>query len=186
MISKICNACVTVILVLVILVAGVLVVPKWFGVQIYGVLSPSMEPAYPVGSVVYVVDAEATAIKVGDPITFTIGSGETIATHRVVAIDPAAQAFVTKGDNNDAVDGSPVSFSQLVGKPVFCIPMLGALASYVKTTPGMIWCGVIVAFVIVLSILGSLAGKKKKSAGQANEEVKESPEKEKNDGSPSA
>lgn len=167
MLSKICNVLATVILVAVIVVAGALVVPKWFGMQIYGVLSASMEPTYPVGSIVYVQPAEADEIAVDDPITFRIGDEDVVATHRVIAIDKEAQTFTTKGDNNDAADASPVAFSRLVGKAVFCIPYLGSLAAFIKTTQGILCCVAVLVVVILLSIFGSLADKKKKKSMEA-------------------
>lgn len=160
MFSKICNAIVTVMLIAIILVAGALTVPKWLGMEIYGVLSGSMEPAYPVGSVLYVADVDANEIQVGDPISFYLGNSETVATHRVIGIDKTAQTFSTKGDNNPAADGGAVSFQNLIGKPVLCIPMLGTLAAYIETDQGKLWCGVIVGFVIVLWILAALTEKK--------------------------
>ena len=48
------------------------------------------------------------------------------------------ETFITKGDNNDTVDSSPVSFERLIGKVVLCIPMLGYVADFIQSTNGII------------------------------------------------
>lgn len=119
-------------------------VPKWFGLQIFEVLTGSMEPAYPVGSVVYVKAVGAETIHEGDAITYTMGkNSEYVMTHRVTQILTDEQAFVTKGDANDAEDLEPVGYERLIGKPVFCIPYLGFLSDYFHTTTGKAVCACI-------------------------------------------
>ncbi len=54
MIKKICSILSTVLMVLMVLVAAALLVPYLFGYRPMAVLSASMEPAYPTGSVVFV------------------------------------------------------------------------------------------------------------------------------------
>lgn len=76
------------------------------GIQVYTVLSGSMEPTYHTGSVIYVKKVDYTALRVGDPITFMVDE-HTVATHRIVNIipddeDPTVLRFVTKGDANAA------------------------------------------------------------------------------------
>lgn len=63
-------------------------VPKVFGYHIYAVLTESMTPAYPVGSVVYIRDCGAEDIEVGDVVTYQMGSATgAVMTHRVMEID---------------------------------------------------------------------------------------------------
>ena len=52
-IAKACSITAAVLMILVIAVALPLTVPKLFGISIYNLLTPSMEPAMPVGSAVY-------------------------------------------------------------------------------------------------------------------------------------
>ena len=56
------------------LIAGV----RIFGIQVFGVLTGSMEPSYPTGSLIYVKDVEPQELKLGDPVTFYL-AGTTIA-----------------------------------------------------------------------------------------------------------
>ena len=120
------------ILILAILLVGV----RFVGLRPFAVLSGSMEPAYHVGALIYVKPCEASEVKVGDPITFVLDESLTVATHRVVAIDETGEYFTTKGDANEAVDGAPVYYKNLIGKPVFTVPKLGYLANWIMVPPG--------------------------------------------------
>lgn len=145
----------SVLLVLMIVLAVLMVVPKFFGITPLAVLSGSMEPTYHVGSLIYIVKTDPATIKVGDPITFNI-SADTMVTHRVVAIDEANQTFTTKGDANNTNDGSPVSFSNVVGKPLFTIPLLGYLAVYLSSKSGNIILITLIIVVLILTFLPDL------------------------------
>ena len=102
------------ILALMVILAGLLAGPRLFSLKPYAVMSGSMEPAFPTGSIVYVQKADPLKIKVGDPITFYLEKTATV-THRVVRIDSKQRLFYTKGDANNTEDISPVSFKNLVG-----------------------------------------------------------------------
>ncbi len=64
-------------------------------------------------------------------------------------LEEPAYYYQTKGDANDAVDGSPVYHKNLIGTPVFTIPLLGYLSSWLQTRQGMI-AGVTAALVLVI------------------------------------
>lgn len=126
---------------------AVLLLIAFAGVRLVGltplaVLSGSMEPEYPVGSLIYVQDAAPESVLVGDAITFSLDSG-TLVTHEVWDIDPESQQFYTQGianhdaDGNILHDASPVPFARLVGKPVFCIPFLGYLNAFLTSPSGL-------------------------------------------------
>ena len=139
--KKILNIIGVLLMVAVIAVTIPLNVPKWFGLQIYEVLSGSMEPKYPIGSVVYVEAATVADVSVGDAITYTLGTGsEYVMTHRVTQILSEEKSFVTKGDANEAEDIDPVYFDRLIGKPCFCIPYLGYASDYFHTGTGKAIC----------------------------------------------
>ena len=104
------------VVILAILLAGV----RLFGIHPYTVLSGSMEPAYHVGSLVYVVKADPEDLKVGDDITYMLNSS-TVVTHRIVEIlpdedDPTVLRFRTKGIANNTEDGTPVHENNVIGK----------------------------------------------------------------------
>ena len=131
----------SVLVALVVLLAIALVGVRLFGLQVYTVLSGSMEPTYHTGSLIYVKKVDPYTIEVGQPITFMLDES-TIATHRVVGIvpdeeDPSVIRFRTKGDANEAEDGSLVHYKNVIGTPIFSIPYLGYIADYIQHPPGM-------------------------------------------------
>lgn len=163
MVQRVCNTLLTAILLAVVLAAGVLVVPKWFGIEIFAVQSGSMEPKYHVGSVVFVQPAAPETIKVGDPITFRLdGQSSLVATHRVTAIDTAKRQFTTKGDANEVEDMAPQSFDKLIGKVRFSIPVLGYVTMNMKTRQGIIVGCVLLIVIILLAVIPEFFKKKSK------------------------
>lgn len=158
--KKIWNIFTTIIVVVIVVVAILLAGVRLVGFDVFSVLSGSMEPTYHVGSLIYVKDVPADEIEVGDPITFVMNDDLVVATHRVVEIDAENQHFYTKGDANDYVDGAPVHFNNLIGKPVFSIPYLGYFSDFIQNPPGTyiaISAGAIILLLIFLpEILGML------------------------------
>lgn len=134
--GKLWNFISTVVVVLVVIFAVLLVGVRLFGIQVYSVISGSMEPEYHVGSLIYVKEVLPETVEAGDVITFVLPD-DTPATHRVVRVDKDNRCFYTKGDANDIEDGAPVHFNNLIGTPVFTIPYLGYAAHYIQHPPGM-------------------------------------------------
>lgn len=149
----------TAVMVVAIALALALVGVRVIGLDVYTVLSGSMEPTYHTGSVIYVKSCDASEVQVGDPITFVLNEDLVVATHRVIEIDAEQGAFYTKGDANEAADGSPVLYENLIGKPVFSIPYLGYLADYVQSPPGMYVAIAACAVLILLTFLPDLFAK---------------------------
>lgn len=145
--------CVSVVVLMAVLFVGV----RLFGLTPYCVLSGSMEPQYPVGSLIYVKNAEPSDIKVGDAITFVLNENSVVATHQVYAIDWENEFFYTQGianvdsEGNIEPDANPVYFGNLIGVPVFTVPALGYIAHYVTTAPGVyIFIGLIILLLLSL------------------------------------
>ena len=112
-----------------------LTLPKLFGVKIYGVLTGSMTPSYPVGGVVYVVEAEADEVAVGDVITYRMGTAsDEVITHRVKEIEDGF--FITKGDANPNVDPEPVAFERLIGRVECYFPGMAGVSGLVNSVVG--------------------------------------------------
>jgi signal peptidase len=151
--SVVSTIIVVIILALAVLLAGVRIV----GLRPFAVLSGSMEPSYHVGSLIYVKPCDPEDVELGDPITFVLDEKLTVVTHRVIEIDEENEYFYTKGDANDAADGSPVYFPNLIGRPVFTIPYLGYISSWVTTPPGMyIAITAVVIFLILMFLPDAL------------------------------
>jgi signal peptidase len=137
------------IVIMAILLAGVRIV----GMQPFAVLSGSMEPEYHVGSMIYVKSCVPDDVEVGDAITFALDDNVNVVTHRVIKIDSGSQCFYTKGDANDSPDGSPVSFENLIGRPVFTIPYLGYISNWITNPPGMYAAISIAGIILILLFL---------------------------------
>ncbi|MBQ8258504.1 MAG: signal peptidase I [Clostridia bacterium] len=189
--KKIWNIITTVIVVIVVVFAVLLVGLRLVGVQVYSVISGSMEPEYPVGALIYVKEVDPAEVKVGDVITFVL-SNDMPATHRVIAIDAENQHFYTRGDANfniDEITGEkiytedpPVHFKNLIGKPIFKIPFLGYVAYYVQHPPGMYIALAVGAIILALAFLPDIFAKtdktekKKETAPAEDGEKTESPQ----------
>ena len=169
-IKKIWNVITTLLVAAAVVLTVALVGVRLIGFQPYMVLSGSMEPTYHVGSLIYVKAVDYKTLKAGDPITYMI-SQDTVVTHRIVEVvadekEAETIRYVTKGDANDAADGSMVHYKNIIGKPVFCIPYLGYVCNYIQNPPGMyiaIAAGaLLVFFVFLLDVFASDDKEKKK------------------------
>lgn len=88
------------------------------------VVSGSMEPEIPVGSLVF-IDQRDQSVDPGDVIAYRIGDTmDTIIVHRVVDQNNDGM-YITKGDSNDTADPASVTKQQIVGKEIFCVPKAG-------------------------------------------------------------
>ena len=130
-----CTVC-TILSSLVLFVVGVclgigVLVPTVSGANTYRVLSGSMEPAIPTGSLVIVRPCDEA--KPGDVITFD-HKADTV-THRVVdtvVLPDGTTAYQTKGDANARADEIVVQHDQVHGTVWYQVPYLGIIAG--KTT----------------------------------------------------
>lgn len=109
--------------------AVTVVVPRLAGATPYTVLTSSMEPRMPPGTLVVVKPVDPEDVGVGDVVTYQLESGKpAVVTHRVVAVEQAINGdltFVTQGDANDAVDPMPVLPVQINGRRWYAVPYLG-------------------------------------------------------------
>jgi signal peptidase I len=121
--------------------------------RFFDVMSGSMAPAIPTGSLIKSNGYILEDLQKDDIITFQ-SKGGAIVTHRIVKVDkketPKSDGgkiveyhFVTKGDANNSLDDEIVESGQILGEYKWHIPYLGYATSMVKTTAGF------VAFVLV-------------------------------------
>ncbi len=163
---------ITALVILAILLVGV----RLFGLQVYTVLSGSMEPTYHVGSLIYVKEVDATTLQAGDVITFMVNE-DTLATHRIVAPvpdeeDPTVIRYRTKGDANEVEDGTMVHYKNILGTPVFTIPYLGYVANYIQNPPGMYIAISAAAIFLAIDILPDIFAPEKKEEEDEAEATK--------------
>jgi len=112
-------------------IAAAVLVPRLAGATPYAVLTSSMEPGYPAGTLAVVRPADAENLGVGDVVTYQLKSGQPMtATHRIVAVQHRIDGdlrFVTRGDANSSDDPEPVRPVQIRGEVWYALPYLGHL-----------------------------------------------------------
>lgn len=159
-IRKIWNSVTSLLVIITVALATALVGVRLIGLDVYTVLSGSMEPTYETGSLIYVKDVDVQELAEGDPITYLIDE-ETVVTHRIIEIvpdekDASTIRYRTKGDANNAADGSLVHYKNVLGKPVFTIPKLGYFADYIQHPPGMYFAIAAAGILLLLVFLPDL------------------------------
>jgi len=137
---------------------------RLLGFQIFGVLTGSMEPAYPTGSLIYVREVDPADLKVRDVITFNM-SGVT-ATHRIIEIvpdenNPSVLRYRTKGDANDEPDQGLVDQYNIIGRVAFSIPKMGYFTQYIQSPPGLyIAIGASLLLIVIVFITDDMVSDK--------------------------
>ncbi|MBQ3481481.1 MAG: signal peptidase I [Oscillospiraceae bacterium] len=152
-IPALCSVLGTLILLAVILSALPLALPRLFGYRAYSVVSGSMEPALPVGSVVYVEPAGISQIRAGDIIAFD--DDGTVVTHRVIENRPQESVFITKGDANKSTDINPTPYWKLIGRVRLCVPLLGRLLTLYSAREGKAALAVFAVSGLLFRMVGS-------------------------------
>ena len=158
-----CGSLGTGVILLVILLLLPLAVPRLMGYQVYNVVSGSMAPEIPQGSIVLVKPAAPREILAGDVIAF--GREGVVTTHRVVEVHGDTLEFVTKGDANPDADFAPVPFVSLIGRVEHHVPMLGALIAPLVSHGGKLRMAAALAGGVLLRLAGSRlqAGKEREA-----------------------
>lgn len=112
-----------------------IVVPLLLGAQTYTVLTGSMRPTMPPGTLIGVKPVDVDRIRIGDVITYQLESGlPAVVTHRVVSLSQTGdgrRTLRTQGDDNSAPDEDAVLPEQVRGVVVYSVPYLGYPGSLV-------------------------------------------------------
>ncbi|HEY5320315.1 MAG TPA: signal peptidase I, partial [Galbitalea sp.] len=110
-------------------------VPKIAGATPLTILTISMEPKLPPGTLIVVRSEPLKNIRIGDVMTYQIRSGDpAVISHRVVAINHSSTGtltFVTKGDNNSVADPVVIE-KQVRGVVWYSVPYIGWVSSAVN------------------------------------------------------
>lgn len=160
-VAAVCSTLGTVFLIVLVAVLAPAVIPRAFGFQVYEVISGSMAPDIPTGSLVYVQRAEPEQIQEGDVIAFD-GGGGALITHRVVENRTLMGEFVTKGDANDRQDPNPAPYDQLKGKVVGSIPWLGWIAGLLSRATGKWIAAGMIAGAVLLHVAAAILESQRK------------------------
>lgn len=157
--------------------------PNFYGYQLKTVLSGSMEPSIPTGSVAAIKPGgDMTRFNVGDVITFRSGDNKLI-THRIIEVTQDEQngqvLYRTKGDNNDAADSELVHPANVTGVYTgFNVPYVGYFLSFAGTKTGnvtlLIIPGILLFLYAVVTLWKAIASleEKKPEANQSQSDTK--------------
>jgi len=131
---------VTAALVVAVGLLGAAALPRLAGFTPMLILSGSMGPAAPVGSVVLGRDVDARLVRVGD-ILLLPRPGATPVLHRVTEVGRTEGRVVvrTRGDANEFADPEPTVLPARVVSAVYVVPRIGYLLRLVATPVG--WVG---------------------------------------------
>lgn len=146
-----------VILAVAVVLAVAVLIPRLGGATPYTILTGSMSPGMPPGTLVVVRPVQPEELAVGSVITYQLESGEpTVVTHRVTAISTDLESgelrFATQGDANQVADAEPVRPVQIRGERWYAAPYLGHVNSML--TSGQRQVAVYVAAALLLGYAG--------------------------------
>ncbi|MDJ0335652.1 signal peptidase I [Salinibacterium sp. G-O1] len=172
-------------LLVMVLVIAVLVIaaPAIVGGSALTVLTNSMAPKFPPGTLIVIKPTPIDEIKVGDVLTYQIKSGNpAVISHRVITRSVSLEGettFITKGDNNDLADPKPIMEVQVKGTLWYAIPYLGFVNNAVngETRPLVtpIIAGLLFAYA-VYTVISSIAGRRKRRDDDVSPLVADSPD----------
>lgn len=120
------------------LAAAVVVVPWVSGSTPYTILTSSMEPGLPPGTLVVVKPIDPEEVRIGTVVTYQLYSGQDeVVTHRVIEIQSPTvpgddPSFITKGDANSEPDAKPVTAVQVRGAVWYSVPYIGWINNVVN------------------------------------------------------
>ena len=150
----------------------VIAVPALVGGMPLTILTGSMSPSMPPGTLVVVKPTPVDEIQVGDVLTFQLESGKpALVTHRVVArvTDTGSDAirFVTQGDANARPDESEVLPVQVKGTVWFAVPWLGWVNQFMGGARG--WLVPVIAaalfsYAVWMIFAGLLGSRRRRSS----------------------
>lgn len=164
----------------VVVLAAAVVIPRLAGATPFTVLTGSMRPDYPPGTLVVVKPVAFEDIGVGDVITYQLESGKaTVVTHRVTAI--AAQldgevVLTTQGDANNVSDPEAVEEVQVRGRLWYSVPYLGhvnnALTGSQRQTAVLVVSATLVGYAVFMFV-GALRDRRRKKSPDLGGDVEE-------------
>ncbi len=125
-----------------------------FGLRPVVVISGSMEPELPVGSVALITPVAYADLEVGDVVTVPRPKGLGLVTHRVVGLPTidGSPALELKGDANRVNDPQPYVTDD-IRRVLFNVPKLGFVTLFLQESQGLIAVGGIVIALFAVFLL---------------------------------
>ena len=160
-------------------------VPSILGFSFMQIQSGSMEPEYPVSTVIIVKEVNVKNLEVGDVISFYSTDKDILGkvnTHRIVDISYNMRGFpvfTTKGDANEFEDEQKVSSINVIGKVVYNIGTVSGSVVSVLRNPNVIFFFIVLPLVfitfgeavnLVTLIVNSKEEQEEETDGESSEE----------------
>lgn len=125
---------------------------RFFDIYYFSVLSGSMSPDIPAGSLVVCAPEELENIQEGDVVSYVTDKNLTVVTHRVTSIDVENGIITTRGDANEGED-PPVLSANVIGVVKHSIPYLGYPLAQLSTLSGKILTVTVLVVILLTSFL---------------------------------
>ena len=126
----------------------------------HAILTGSMEPAVPMGSIIIVRRELPTAYRSGDVVSLVYpGKDRAIVTHRIKRVftyPTGVRGVETKGDANTSGDAWTTSLGAIIGRQVAVIPGLGYAVIALHTRYGLVGVSACVASLVVFLLVSFL------------------------------
>lgn len=159
--------------------------PTYGGKRMFAIVTDSMEPEIPTGSmIVDTVPVSEDQIQVDTIITFEVldskGKVVEVLTHRVKAFGTGEDAgmYLTQGDNAKGQDSFHPRFENIIG--IYTgqkVAFWGALVGWLQSTSGVTWIIIIIAFVIIgwgiIEVMNALENRRQKEKAALKKSVTE-------------
>ncbi len=164
------------ILGVVLILAAAVLVPRLAGGTPYTVLTGSMRPHYPPGTLVVVKPEDSYGI--GDVVTYQLESGKaTVVTHRIVSVGSTLDGettYTAQGDANNAPDREPVKPVQVRGRLWYSVPYLGyvnnALTGKQRQSAVLVVSAGLVGYAVFMFV-GAIRDRRRKKGGVPDQVV---------------
>jgi signal peptidase len=134
-----------------------------FGIRPAVVISGSMEPGIPVGSLTIARTVPADQVEVGDVVTVPRTNADGLVTHRVIATTPADDGRSTvlelQGDANRDPDLLPYVVTE-VGHVLGTVPGVGTVVQLLQQNVVAVVAGLLVVTVLVTAPIGRAGGRR--------------------------
>ena len=130
---------------------SIIYIPTFFGISTIPVNSGEMSPKIMNGSLCFIKQIDSYSLEVGDVVGLKTEDGHN-SIRRIVRIKPSNGQMLTKGDNLELLDKTPLNKENIIGKSVFAIPLLGFISGILLTLVGKIIFGVVFIIILGLSI----------------------------------
>lgn len=139
-----------------------IIIPRASGATALTVLTGSMEPKLPPGTMLVVKPKPIDQIRIGDVVTYEPNPNDstTVISHRVIGITTnpdGTRTFTVKGDANPAPD-APVQSKQVVAVLWYSLPWLGWVSNYVGGTTSAWAIPIAAGLLLIYALWNFVAG----------------------------